>query len=713
MSIQNKTKDHIKGHGGIELVEPVLAPKSSDPLRFWTDHPTENCPVDLRVFAAGESTNPGRARWVGAFSGRPELIHQMAPAIKARLTLAAPGTCRSYTFALRTIWRVFDQMESIVGPDGQSVRRLTSVEHLTHLHEAAAHNAAIGTKQFAIALTLFNDARHLLRLGSLWWTIPSYGEPSRQLLPEDQAKALRIAIKRDWQRVQLVWERHDAIRRGEDPDTLDAMEKQNAGVVDLYVAQNQLLAANWRHFADIQRGTGRILPTTEQVFEGSDRAFHKYHSGIDITTMRAIAFPTVEEADIAFHMSLAGCGWNPSTLLSGVDASLPERVFIHPKDPNQHVLVVEGQDEGTGEEEEVAMQGVKRRAGGRLQFCMGLKKNPASPPNIVAKYIERTQGLRRQLRMDCEEARNRLASLTSSAAPQADIERQFLRYQTLQQGLRNVWLYVEHSGQINWLDGKRWVRYGSVAAGKKLSYLDTVIERLNIERVKRNEPLIARIVPSDFRDLFARWVHIQSGGNVIAVMHALGHAGLRSTDGYLNNNIFDAENDEAVHRFMTHLFSELGKGRIDLTILAQLVRNGPLTEEMHKRLKEYRGLMRSRIKVACADVKHPPAHIAPEHQEGKWCGPQCCLRKCHNARFLPESLDGIAMRVEELLVMSSHLPLATWRGNGFEIELASGEYLLDDLFKMTDVESARSYWRDKIASGEHVIPGFGFIPSKD
>ena len=284
----------------------------------------------------------------------------------------------------------------------------------------------------------------------------------------------------------------------------------------------------------------------------------------------------------------------------------------------------------------------------------------------------------------------------------------------MQQGLRNIWLYLDKQGRINWLDGKSWNRYcASNKESQNCSYLDRVIGRLNTERATRDEPAIGRVNPSDFRDIFARWVYKQSGGNIIAVMLALGHGSLRSTNAYIDNNIFSAENDETVRRFMTHLFEELQQGRVDLTILAQLIRHGPLTPEMQARLEEYRRLMRSRVKVGCADPRHPPAHIEPDHEEGKWCGTHRCLRDCPNARFLPESVDGIAMRIEELLVISDQLPVDTWVKEHFEEELDAGEFMLADLYPTDEVAQARAHWREKIRSGKHVVPGVGLIHEMD
>jgi hypothetical protein len=713
MSVRNKDKDHLQEHGGVELVTPLLSPTSDDPLRFWTDHPTENTLVDLHLFADGETENPTKGSWAGPFSGRPALIAELAVAAKARLTFATESTWRNYKFALRSFWRVFDQMESTTTSEGRALERLSSIRDLNPTHEAAAHQAKIDPTRFSIFVLLVNDSRRLLRLSPLPWTTPKPETPIRQSIPDDQAKALRIAIKRDWQRVMETWSRHDAIRRGEEPVLTPEQKSSDLASSIQYVEQNDILRRNWLHFEAVQKRTGVALPTPTQIFEGASKEALRYYHGIASSAMQAIVFPTVAEADIAFHMALAGSGWNPSTLILGVDATVPDRVFPHPKDQKQSVLALDEQNNSAENSDEVTMQGVKRRAGGRMQFCMGLKKNPASPPNIVAAYIERTAELRQQLRIDGEKSRAKLASMKLDGAPSAQIEHQFKHFQKLQQGIRNVWLYVEVSGKINWIDGKNWSRYRADTNDEKISYLDRVIGRLNFERTARGETVIPRVLPSDLRDIFARWVHTQSGGNVLAVMHALGHAGLKSTDGYLDNNIYSQENDETVRRFMTHLFAELQEGRIDLTILAQLVRHGPLTPAMQQRLTEYRQLMRSRVKVACADVKHPPPHVSPDHIAGTWCGTHRCLRRCPHARFLPESIDGIAMRVEELLVMSEQLPVETWLRGGFESELESGEYLLAELYPTTLVNDARAHWRRMIATAQHVVPGVGLIRPKE
>ena len=264
MSIGKKDKDNLKHYAGAALVSPILAPKSDNPLRFWTNHPTENTLVDLLVFFNGESVNPGNGKWRGAFSGRPELTKQLAPALEARLQLLSLNSARGHTNCLRMWWRLFDQLEKTPLSDGRQVARVATIADINDLHANAARQMGMDRTNFRLFVSLVNDARRLIKpkpLPILHWASPKGGEPIRNLIPEDQVRDLRTALKQGWERVRNTWAWKDAIRQEA------ARHRAGGSPADLGEKEKNLLE-NWEHFWRIQQQTGRLLPTSEQIYDG-------------------------------------------------------------------------------------------------------------------------------------------------------------------------------------------------------------------------------------------------------------------------------------------------------------------------------------------------------------------------------------------------------------------------------------------------------------
>lgn len=700
MSIEKKNKDYLKARGGASLF-PLEPSKSDDPLKFWTKHRTENTLVDLHPFADGEFQNPHFrgatvGNWGGPFTGRPALIAELAPAIQARCTLLGTGRVWQYLSALRAWWRLFDAIESDSITTDRLNPQVSSVVHLSALHEAIAKQRNMHALAFRCFQSIADDTRAFLRFPKLGWISPATRTGESHLIPERQARALKTALKQDWERVLKTWSRYDRVRAEAD--------RRAAGRLPEDLGEGESLLKNWQHFQAIQQETGLTLPSGRQLSSKWINSKSLYKHGLELRAMRAILFPTVEEADIAFHLAVMNSGWNPGTLIK-VDADDPYLTRDHPKNAGQLVLSIDDTDEASDEE---TLKADKARAGGRTQFCIGKKSQPSSAPQIVAAYLNRIAPLREIVKADCIIAEQELAHLQSCGAPQEAIAAQLQRVQTLKRWLRSVWLYVDCNGNVGCLNIRHWKRYPKPEGGKGVaSYLDVVRHRLNAQRLKDDQ--ISNVSLSDFRDIYARWVYLQSKGNILAVMLALGHASIESTHGYLRHKVYKVEHDEQIRRFMGHLFDGLGRGEIDLTKLAQLVRHGELSPEMEVRLAKYRALQRSRIGVGCADPHNPPAHVAPGHVPGRLCGSNRCLKQCEHARFLPEAMGGIAMRVEELMVMSDFLPREPWLKAGYQEELDMGEELLESLFPSGAVAETRLVWRTRILAGEHLIPGLGRI----
>ncbi len=700
MSIEKKNKDHLKAHGGVSLLPPE-PPKSDDPLKFWTSHSTESVLVDLHPFADGEFQNPHSigptvGYWGGPYTGRPDLIAELAPAIQARCTLLGRSSVNANLSSLRAWWRLFDAIESDSVTTSRLNLQVSSVAHLSALHEAVAKQRNMSGANFRRFLTIADDTRTLLRLPKLAWMSPASRTGESHLIPEHQARALRTALKQDWERVLKTWARNDRV--------MAEADRRALGELPGDLGEDESRLKNWQYFQSIQQETGLTLPSGDQLLGNWAAARSLSARSLERRVMRAIPFPTVEDADIAFHLALMNSGWNPCTLIK-VDADDPYLTRDHPKNTGQLVLSIDDTDEAADEK---TLKADKARAGGRTQFCVGQKSQSSSAPMVVAAYLKRAAPLRELVKADCKTAEQELAHLQNSGATEEAIAAQVKRVQTLKWSLRSVWLYADLKGDIGCLKPEQWRRYHKPESGKRLvSYLDVVRHRLNAQRP--NDDQIPNVTPSDFRDIYARWVYLQSKGNILAVMLALGHSSIETTHGYLRHKIYKVEHDDQIRRFMGHLFDGLGRGEIDLTKLAQLVRHGEITPEMETRLAEYRALQRSRIGLGCANPRHPPEHVAPAHVPGRLCGANRCLKQCEHARFLPEAMDGIAMRIEELMVMSDYLPREPWLKAGFQEELDMGDELLESLFPSAAVAEAREAWRARILAGEHLIPGLGRI----
>lgn len=456
MSVGKKNKDHLKKHAGVSEVgvTPPEPPKSDDPLYFWTNHPTENYAVNLHPFADGVFENPhpsgkDAGMWRGVYTGRPNLIAEFAPAIQASVSLLGKSRAISYECSLRAWWRLFDAYENTTLANGQSPPRVEAVANLNELHEAFAHQQGISTENFRNFLGTANATRRILKLPLLLWAPPKSDNPTRTLIPDDQAIELKTAIKQDWERVRKTWARNDAIRE-------EAARRVSGEAALLIAVDEERLLKNWQHFERIQQKTGCILPTGKQLLDGKPApAFCLL--GLERKLMRSLLFPTVEEADIAFHLALINSGWNPSTL-ANLDAESPYLVTHHPKDQGQLVLNSEGYFESQ-DEDEATIQAPKGRARGKMQFCTGLVKHTASPPFIVAAYIKRVTPLRELLKRQYAEAVKELEDMRKRQADAKIIEAQYFKTQALRQGCFNVWLYVNQNGDIKWLNSNSWNRY--------------------------------------------------------------------------------------------------------------------------------------------------------------------------------------------------------------------------------------------------------------
>lgn len=682
MSIREYDKDHLKKYTGVgpATFDGLNAPESDDPLIFWTKHETEVVQINLYPFASGQVKSKILNANFIQFTGRPHLIRQLAPAIKEGLLGVRPCTAGNWMSSLRSWWRILDAVEAASEETGVPMTPVEDVRQLTAIHCEFAHRSGMRATSFTLFRTLVDTVRASLGVRPLHWQAPERPNARRHQPPEDQVKILRFALKQAWRDVQTKWALMDRLRL----ETL--VTKDDSEETDLH--------RHVQYMHSIQIKSGRLLPTPDELRDGVDQASFKATTGFSLRTLRGTLFPTRADVDAAFHLCLCNTGWNPSTLFS-LDAT--KKILItHPKDRSDNF-----NKRFVLRPETYALKGNKARSGDKEQMIVGLWKTSTGPGHVIRAYMERVEPLRSLLNARLVKERRRYADLASIDASYEETASQFELVQRLEQGCRSVWLYIDIFGEIVWLKSRLRFGYDN-GKGKKLAFITLVLDELNAKRACLNKTPIPHVTQADFRDFFATYVWRASGGNILSVKRALGHAQLSTTADYLNNNVLNKEADDSARSFLNALVGELGKGRLDLTILTHLQRHGVVTAEMEQRLADHRALVRSRMKIACKDPRNPPKQIRASGHG--FCDDNRCLLCPENAVLLPESYDGIAMRAEEILALQTALPIEAWINADYPLELKNNLAALR-LFDLNLVLRSRQHWARAIASGEHFVPG--------
>lgn len=697
MSIRTYNKDHLKEHAGVTLAGPVRvdAPESHDPLVFWTKHDEQPCEVNLHPFSTGQERSnvpTGGGRKFIPFTGRPGLIRQLAPAIEEALSYVKSATVDGHMTALRRWWRVLDEVEAAAATAGHPMTRVEDVRLLTQVHSEFAHRNSISRQEFCKFRALVDTIRMAVGVRQTYWESPEESDAQKHIPPQEQRNALRFAVRGTCRCVMERWEQSDRLSQS-DTQPVDPQEAE--------------LWRNVKYMREIQKKTGKILPTPDDLYDGIPSWALNYKGSFKLTVRESV-FPNHWDAEAVWHLCVLNTGWNPSTLttLDVTKRFLFDHFKDDPNDPHKRFVLSPKTYELVGE---------KERASGKEQVATGQWKTLDGPGYLIKTYMERVAPLREVLKLQL--AQEQLKYKQMNDADYIALRKQFAQVKALERGVRSVWLYIDHNGKISWIHEKS-TRCGLIN-GKQAAFLSEVVHLLNTQRAaanargaKNREVLASQLAPvphvtaKDFRVWFADYVYRASRGNMLLVKKALNHSRLGTSSRYADTNILNQEASDAARRFLNILVEELEAGRVDLTILAHLYRHGALTPEQEELLAQARTLPKSRMNVGCKDTRHPPSHINATPDED--CDVQRCLLCLENAVLLPESLDGIAMRAEELRRLQCFLPIETWVNERYDIELKNNLMALRK-FDLNQGLAARKKWSKAIACGDHYVPGLPLI----
>jgi hypothetical protein len=357
----------------------------------------------------------------------------------------------------------------------------------------------------------------------------------------------------------------------------------------------------------------------------------------------------------------------------------------HPKDPTRYLL-----------------RGEKNR-GHSEHVTEGLFKSQGSAGVILQSLMARTQPLREQLRNDLARLKEQYKKMTDTGSDAAQLAERWKEIVTLEQGVRSPWLYLTPGRTtVQWLGSNEDYSRGrtrDVRGGFLAEFITSLNEKQSPDRQ------LSVISASDFRDAFAEYAYRVSGGMVLYVMKVLRHKHVRTTQGYLDNTLVNAQSERLYRTFSESFWDEIKiHGRIDPTILAQRSQNGRVTEEERRRLADYRALRRSRIGVGCKNPTNPPKHIAPDFEvDGQsMCPVQRCTLCLENAVIFSDSLPGLAKRMAELRYIKANVSAVAFLESSFGEETENTEFALKH-FDQQEVRTLVGEWERRISTGEHRV----------
>lgn len=690
MKIHKVSKDNLHRIGkSFSLVDSNDSiDKTDSPLKFWTQHATKPCFVDLTDLENGQKI-PKKAghedRWLGGYSGRPSLIHELLPAIKEKLMWATAKTCLNCVADLKSWWRLFDEIETNTANTLVALGPTRSVKDLTHLHQQLAVQR-FSPNQFSAFRSVADATRRALGMKPLAWNGPEQIKPSRDIPTSAQSRTIFTHIKRAWFQALDRWNIVDELLAEK---IIPANEQQAEWLLNAKFLLNLI--------------EGGCPPTTASIKKFREQDTGKSHrtmwrDGLTIDSMFEVLFPTAFDIRMGFHLALIGGGWNVQTLLDlrvNPSTSISECTpFLrdHPQDSSRYIIT-----------------GYKER-GGSYHVMHGDWKSDRSPGRVIRTIIERTWPLRQEIVRLLRLAELKIDDLVAKKADAMSVTKARLAALELQRKSQSIWLYRTRSG-IQALHENSYDKYN-----RTTPILHIIIDQIN-SNLNGND-LVPKITASDFRDVFAEYVYRISGGSVLAVQKALGHLSASTTAKYIDNKLINAESARTFVSYTNEMWSMcLTSGQLDHTTLRQIMEREHITPEQQLRLAEYRKLKKSRLGVGCKDPRRPPARLDPQFTaDGRTlCTAHRCTLCLENAVIAPEALEGLAMRLAELQHIKSRTPIEHFCRGGdvsWQAELQNTQTALLG-FDATSVQAALDKWTLRIEQGEHRVPEFnGSSPRK-
>lgn len=630
---------------------------------------------DLSEFVDGapdEKVGKGGYRWVGGFSGRPELLQDLLPVIRANYSRCPPTHFYiSIVSSLRALYRFLDAYERLLSDQGLVRQRVTRLHHLTASHfdlmTMPGPNKAWDPAPYRIARTIRTvvlDAIQDVGLPPVHVSALIRPRAAAKEPPSDEeCKSLVRFLRKEVIAIFERWKRSDALASvGRD---LIALKAQGHGKMqdivpteaDAHATYRSLIARTGHAFPNCTMLTDSLelapvgMPDWWPSYDEKDTSHSKKPGGrVTVTDLAAGLYPTTEDILLCALLCLGRSAWNCSTLFS-----LDINNWWNQYDDKAAWLFAP-----------------KARSGGAYQYTVSKIGDRTGVYAIVKVLIERSAPLRTWLENNRD------------AHPTPDI------------ALRSPWFGLSDRWNcLLFTVDPRADKHANL-------HLKQIIKRHNESPLTQTK--IRNMCCRDLRDVAADWVYRNSRYSTWLAMILLGHKQISTTRTYLYTRAARTESHSALKSVMDDVFEQIALTHHWEPVLTRARIEGiEVTWEARVRLDGYRK-RRTYDGSICGNPTDPPGDIDPRNpRDGKThCiqGHRCVAAHCPNAIVFKESLPWLARRAVELEWVEQGVGIVRFSTSTDAHDLKVLREALTQ-WPREEVERELQHWRKRIADGTH------------
>lgn len=631
-----------------------------NPLRFMSTHPRKPQIFDATVFAEDREKPEHAHGWdKGGHQGRPKLTAEIMPFIKRRYLSAPEKTLGHLNASMRSWWRLFDKYEDI-----RRVEVIDDIDEFVHGALAIKEGFTNGANPFLIVL---NDALKERGQHPLDIKLPR-PTPLQTSVPE-QAHINLIAkeLTRRVRKMFANWETFDTMVNEMNGWVLDETQWKPTHSHGRFDERH----AHCAYRQACSELKNPVLRRSEFVawlgLSNTENYNNPFVGGFSAAT--TVLYPTRQQSTHLLYLFLCKTGWNLETAL---DIDVDDYWRPHPTNPAFAIIYA-----------------TKDRANGEYQRAASELKPKLSAYNLLMSVISRTEPLRNVLKDEL----TKLEKLEDERPGEID-EKALQRINELRRCIQSPWLHVvmKEDKPVSALNNR--VIY---EAEQRLSTLIAEINACHPEQEKINTSLTI----GDFRDAYISAQYRRSNYSWIVAQLAAGHKSTRSLVTYLRKRQWKAHGEKVVQDFTDAMWTEIRvTNAVDPAILRGLVQRGEITEDQRKRWANHKD--RTRVGTGCKDFKNPPKEVAPEHSTGSGCRVQRCTL-CRHAVVFDDSMDPLARRLAQLLLIKESVPLPSWHSSSWPLEAEATEKILFENWDKSLVDSRINYWKKAESAGVHLL----------